>query len=739
MSEGEGAPDEQLGVAPLRRKLTRMGKVTDPRTTGRLKVAGVVAATVGVLATMGLNSRFPWLMPTFMGACTRLREAGLGPTADDWFCHTAPLGLTPAPWAASALVTLGPALLGPILVSAGRRRMAFFPLAVFAAVDAGLGFWWGPIEGRSVAARVLAFAILSIPTVAALRWLDPQPSPPVFEGSSPSSRVGATVGCAALLVVGTAPWYLAIESVGLVVAGPLLAMAVFGWLLGPDRRWFPWVVVALAILMSTGPAGMFWHWNRSISGWLYFSAAFPLFVASAIGTAWKPLAVLFASRGRRDRGGLEHQLYLVSTPAARSRVRALNLGSAILLSLSLAGPLLVSWDAPFPTYMGYRERAWEVKTFANLRTAAATLVDYRWRTGGLDGFDYSSGLRNSQLMWTDDRRQLLSQGLGVIWLESVRNGSAQLVARGAEDSMLCMRVSGPGELTYGRSRTTAAGPQAVRSAVKHCGDERWSEELTEPAERPDCSSDEVDNYMICRMVEALMVGMTDFPASSGEVAVPSEPGGYPGRIAGDASYAGDMPADLFVVRHDGGGVTVVDPVSTHRPWGISYLVSWCPDSRTFVDTAHGSIFDEYGRYLAGPAPTGLRTYRVWHKPGEPGTYDVTGLLPGGPRSRGKGPTTACAPRDLASLGFEDTYGYSPPPGDFHPSLVVLSGELVITRDNGVWMCSAGSGGCGGRTPVEGVDTSILGRKWKMRIPGVWRAWVDDEVMRDLVWLGPPPK
>lgn len=65
-------------------------------------------------------------------------------------------------------------------------------------------------------------------------------------------------------------------------------------------------------------------------------------------------------------------------------------------------------------------------------------------------------------------------------------------------------------------------------------------------------------------------------------------------------------APVFVVRHEDGGVSVLSAVDTH----LQRLVVFCPDSRTFVEPGPVSRWDEYGRYIFGPAPTGLAGYEV---------------------------------------------------------------------------------------------------------------------------------
>ncbi len=64
-------------------------------------------------------------------------------------------------------------------------------------------------------------------------------------------------------------------------------------------------------------------------------------------------------------------------------------------------------------------------------------------------------------------------------------------------------------------------------------------------------------------------------------------------------YVADMQA--FVV-HTSDGLLGLHALSPHLGWEP---ISFCRSSNTFVELAHGSLFDRSGRYLAGPAPRGL--------------------------------------------------------------------------------------------------------------------------------------
>ena len=84
-------------------------------------------------------------------------------------------------------------------------------------------------------------------------------------------------------------------------------------------------------------------------------------------------------------------------------------------------------------------------------------------------------------------------------------------------------------------------------------------------------------------------------------------------------------APVFVVGHRDGDVSVLSAIDTH----LQKLAVFCPDSRTFVEPGPVSRWDEYGRYLFGPAPGGLAPYAVSL---DGGTVRVGRRLPPPPRT-----------------------------------------------------------------------------------------------------------
>lgn len=65
---------------------------------------------------------------------------------------------------------------------------------------------------------------------------------------------------------------------------------------------------------------------------------------------------------------------------------------------------------------------------------------------------------------------------------------------------------------------------------------------------------------------------------------------------------------VWVVGHEDGDVSVLSGFDTHRPSNVGKLLWWCVSADGFENPEHGSQYDEYGRRLGGPAPTGLPAY-----------------------------------------------------------------------------------------------------------------------------------
>jgi hypothetical protein len=199
---------------------------------------------------------------------------------------------------------------------------------------------------------------------------------------------------------------------------------------------------------------------------------------------------------------------------------------------------------------------------------------------------------------------------------------------------------------------------------------------------------------------------------------------------------------IFVARHEDGSVDVVDAFSTHAPWGIRYLVAWCPSSRTFVDPFHGSVFNEYGQYLLGPAPTGLPSYRppassdaghvdmgILGSP-PPRSDDVRPGLQGPQCAQGTDATVdASGPRlvfvDLSGLQLWDSpqEALASPPGAW----VKVEGTVVVPGVGAARLCRSGDEeSC---VAVPDVDHGFVHGRWER--DGIWLARVAGTKFVDL--------
>ena len=192
---------------------------------------------------------------------------------------------------------------------------------------------------------------------------------------------------------------------------------------------------------------------------------------------------------------------------------------------------------------------------------------------------------------------------------------------------------------------------------------------------------------------------------------------------------------VFIVHHEDGTVSVVDAFSTHTPFGVGTLVGWCAATRTFDDLQHGSTFDEHGRYILGPAPSGLVTFETTDLGTTPATEQV-------------GARQLPAPRTELGTPFSGPPCMSPAEAIVHrigrgqltdsPAAaargtlgrwMAVAGVLVVTPDDAARLCSSGDAtitigpSC---ALVSGVDGSgLLGAETTYRSdPSIWLVRTD---------------
>jgi hypothetical protein len=198
---------------------------------------------------------------------------------------------------------------------------------------------------------------------------------------------------------------------------------------------------------------------------------------------------------------------------------------------------------------------------------------------------------------------------------------------------------------------------------------------------------------------------------------------------------------FLVVRHEDGSLTAVEAISPHvATGGIRKLLGWCASSQTFDDPFHGSRFDGYGRYLNGPAPTGLVRFDleiVEEIPGfrlgdalAPLPRETGGDAPAGPLCLDTDVTPLVMP-DVAASGLTpaDLAATAPPEG----SRWLVEGTLSLEPDGTALLCAeVQATTCLAGAPVEGP--SIDGGD-PLVVPGRWLVLVRDGTLVDPIRAG----
>jgi hypothetical protein len=228
----------------------------------------------------------------------------------------------------------------------------------------------------------------------------------------------------------------------------------------------------------------------------------------------------------------------------------------------------------------------------------------------------------------------------------------------------------------------------------------------------------------------------------------------PPRGEVSAIFLGDG-RPVFVVHHQDGAVSVVDAFSSHRAWGVEELNVWCAPTREFVEWAHETRYDEYGRYAdVGPAPTGLPTFAFdpveTDASGDPVSIRVGAMRPASPE--GSGPVSAPTRPDYCpgADGEGSILAHTVPeaavfatPGAAVEAApdgwVAIRGTLLVASDGFVRLCAEVDGErCRNGAIVRGIDgvglmvnvtssPDVTGYE----VPHVWLARVHGGVLDDL--------
>jgi hypothetical protein len=485
------------------------------------------AASLSIFVLLRIHTAYA--LPSFGGACERLRSSGLAVTPRDWFCRSAPWTWQAGAVAGSALVAVGFAAAAAILVAAGRGWLAALPLAP--ALGAGYPsmlydatpHWWSgawPTSGLTTGAITLA--LLATPAVATAALRRPRSAPPL--------ALSAATGVVAALIL-AAPlvglrWIvdsvlshhfaavggLAGQSLALTWAGA--SVALFGAVLGPDRRWWPSSIVAIAILVAMAPSALLLRGPEHLSDLSRFGGVLPLVTVGLVASAWRPLAE-WLSRAATLPG---HEAYAPPAPPAATPARrpvrpvvVLNAIAATLVVISVIAfendPLPVQISAPLPTYLGLRNTVDDVRARMHLETALRAMVSYRALHGTFVGFDAATGHEIEPAVEWVDRIPGVSYSRQDVAIVTAGRDVARLVSASGTGDAFCIR-STPDGVTYGAASGGGDTPPTAglfERAVHACGSMPWTARAVRPPPwRTMCDDVDDSSYMICRMVQAMV-------------------------------------------------------------------------------------------------------------------------------------------------------------------------------------------------------------------------------------------
>lgn len=411
----------------------------------------------------------------------------------DWPCAIGRSSIVLALVAGALLTGLALALPGLILAASGRRITALVPVALAAAatgIAASLspggfarerlfgvgesvlgsgdasGFW---LDHAGLALVVDAL-LVSIPALAVIVVLRPPPRPRTDEIRRHASWV-ATFAVIGTIAIARMSWtrlpsedfFVAVMPDTLIATG---TMALFGALLGTDRRWWPWSLVPVAFFLSLGPSMALASLPTDLTALTWFGSALPLVVAGLLGSLWRPLAERL-SGVRAD--------VAVDPAAGTRRVRPttlLNAGAVGLLIVAILAarydPLPIQISTSVPTYLGQRQAANDVRALMNLDVAIGALEAYRLDAPTYVGFDAAIGEAHAgELRWLDR----VTHNPLVVTVAEAGPSRAVVLAQSGSGRMYCAQTTGDAaRYGYAEHRPPSAGGATLAErALASCG------------------------------------------------------------------------------------------------------------------------------------------------------------------------------------------------------------------------------------------------------------------------------
>jgi hypothetical protein len=446
----------------------------------------------------------------------------------DWHCRISGALVDGAYLGGSLLIGLAVALPGVVLVASGRRLSALLPLAIAALATAvtpllsigggsygsflgisrslfdtggGLTYW----STHGVLAVVADMLLISVPLLAIAFLLRPaKPASGALSAALPRHASWFATFAVAAAVVGVRfAWYQLPEDLAVHSTADtwiaVVTMAVFAALLGIDRRFWPWAIAPVAVLLSLGPATAVMSIPTRLTAFTWFSDVIPLVGVGLVASFWRPVALWANLRGPESLR-VPEPVQEATTKAAPRRFRpavALNAIAVMLVALSVvaqrADPLPIQLAVSLPTYLGERLFAQDVRAKLNLDEALGAMQAYHAEHGTYAGFDAATGESAAPaLAWSDDAtgRDL------VVRVTAATKDRAQVVAASASGAAFCLQATGR-TLTYG---SVDHGDPTQAQVL--CASTPWTSAATRMFNVDTlCDAEDDQTILICRAVQ----------------------------------------------------------------------------------------------------------------------------------------------------------------------------------------------------------------------------------------------
>jgi hypothetical protein len=428
--------------------------------------------------------------------------------------------------AASLLLGLGYVIPCAILARTGRRLTAFLPLLaglILGGAGDLVGIQLMPDHGTL--AKLVVPIALAAPIVAIALAVRPRRAPSPRPDLQLAIFAALICGAATWAVVVVADWVFARHFGAAGGSSQIWAaatpMVVFGFMLGPDRRWWPWSFAPIALLLSGGPSSAMLSGPARLVSSSQFGLAAPLAVIGIAWSAWRPLVDRMTAGVERAEG--EEMSAPGEAAGSGSKTRWTRIRPVVVLDALGAGllavaivvfgadPLPAEQSAALPTYVGLRVAAADVRTKLDLRLAIAALDSFTAGHGDYTGFDAEAGAAlEPSLAWQNGSRAFGFPGaIPELTMAIVSDTAARvrIAALSEGGGAFCLQRT-PDGVTFGRStRTAGAGRPRIRllrQAIENCGATPWSASAVRISDSTHmCDGlDYYGGYVTCRMVQA---------------------------------------------------------------------------------------------------------------------------------------------------------------------------------------------------------------------------------------------